>query len=69
MSKGSPIIPVRIPADLLDEIDARVARSVLFHKVPLTRSAFIILAMREKLDHYKRSCRKGCNTPKGGEHV
>lgn len=61
--KGSPIIPIRIPADLLDRVDARVERSKTHCKIPFNRSTFILTAIAEKLAHYSRASRRGCNTP------
>jgi metal-responsive CopG/Arc/MetJ family transcriptional regulator len=52
MSKGSPIVPIRIPPLLLVQIDQIVDRSA--H----TRSSFIIAAIEEKLRHRERSNRQ-----------
>ena len=59
MSKGSTIVPVRIPADLLAEVDATCTRLVATSACePPDRSQFIRRAIREKLDHYRRSRRR-----------
>jgi hypothetical protein len=56
MSKGSQIVPVRIPAELLGLVDDAVARSVHTRKDgPWTRSSFIIAAIEEKLAKKARS--------------
>ena len=64
MSKGSPIVNIRVQPGLLAQVDARCERSVTHCKVPMDRTAFITAAIVDKLDHYKRSSRKGCNTPR-----
>lgn len=59
MAKGNPIVPLRIEPALLAEIDAAIAsRNDHTALAPYDRSAFIRAAIREKLDHYKRSRRK-----------
>jgi hypothetical protein len=59
MSKGSPIIPVRIPVELLAELDAKIDTVNDRRKdEPYRRSSFIIAAIREKLDKYKRGNKK-----------
>lgn len=56
MSKGSPIIPTRIPTELLGEIDAAIERANRHRKgEALTRSSFLIAAVREKLAKMERS--------------
>jgi len=56
VAKGSPIIPVRIPADLLGAIDRQIeSRNAVAHGEPWTRSAFIVAALREKLAKMERS--------------
>ena len=55
MSKGNPIVPVRVPEDVLAKIDREVERSVHRFSGKLDRSAFIRLAIAEKLDHMRRS--------------
>ena len=58
MSKGSPIIPVRIPAELLAAVDAAIARTSLKRREgPWTRSAWILQALRDKLAHMERAAR------------
>lgn len=59
MSKGSPIVPVRIPIDLLEAIDREIgAVNVRRTKEPYYRSSFILDAVREKLDKYARGRKK-----------
>lgn len=56
MGKGSKIVPVRIPAELLGLMDQATARSVHTRKDgPLNRSSFIIKAIEEKLKKMARS--------------
>jgi len=56
MSKGSKVLPFRIPAELLAEVDGVIERS---HDTragePWTRTAFILAALKEKLAHMRRS--------------
>lgn len=55
-SKGSRVVPVRIPQALLEKIDAAVTRSVEGKKgEPWTRSSFIVAAVMDKLAHMERS--------------
>lgn len=55
-SKGSRIIPIRLPSDLLDQVDKAVQGSELRRKgEPWTRSSFIRRAIEEKLAHAARS--------------
>jgi len=50
MSKGSPVIPLLIPKDLLAEINATIARmNTQVPDDPWTRSGFIVAAIWEKL--------------------
>jgi hypothetical protein len=56
MSRGSPLLSLRIPAELLGLVDDAVARSVHTRKDgPLTRSSFIIKAIEEQLKKMARS--------------
>lgn len=62
MSKGSKIVPVRLPADLLElvEIELLTRRpSPMGHR--LTLSEWIRSAIKEKLKHAKRSRHKRFN--------
>jgi len=53
--EGSQIIPVRIPAELLAQIDASVAWSIECKPgEPWTRSSFILDAVREVFRHRAR---------------
>ncbi len=55
MSKGSPIVPVRILPDLLAEMDAEVARlNTRRAAEPWNRTAFIVAAINERLDKLSR---------------
>jgi hypothetical protein len=59
MGKGSQIVPVRIPAELLSLMDQAVARSVdTRHAGPWNRSSFILSAIEEKLKKMARSAGK-----------
>jgi hypothetical protein len=56
MSKGSKIVGVRIPAELLGLMDEVIARSVDTRRDgPWTRSSFILKAIEEKLAKMARS--------------
>jgi hypothetical protein len=56
MSRGSPVLTVRIPAELLQLVDEAVARSVYTRKEgPWTRSSFAVAALEEKLQKMARS--------------
>jgi hypothetical protein len=56
MSKGSQVVTVRIPAELLALMDQAVARSVHARRDgPWTRSSFIVDAIEEKLNKMARS--------------
>ena len=57
--KGSPMVSLRIPADVLAAIVREVDRSMLGNRgEPYDRSSFILSAIKEKLAHRERS-RKG----------
>jgi hypothetical protein len=56
MAKGSPVLSIRIPAELLELVDRAIARSVDTRKDgPWTRSSFIVAAIEEKLKKMARS--------------
>ena len=56
MSRGSPILTLRIPAELLRLVDQKVARSVGTRRDgPWTRSSFVVRAIEEKLAKMARS--------------
>lgn len=59
MSKGSPIVPIRIPPLLLAEID-RLLKSANKNRkeAPYTRTSWILYAVTAKIDHIKRSNKK-----------
>jgi hypothetical protein len=60
MSRGSPIVPIRIPVDLLAQVDAYVARSAHTRPgEPYTRSSWIIKAIEDRIAHARRSSRRG----------
>jgi hypothetical protein len=59
MARGSPILSIRIPTELLELVDQAVARSVDTRKDgPWTRSSFILAAIEEKLKKMARSAGK-----------
>ena len=59
MARGSPVLSVRIPAELLELVDEIIARSADTRKDgPLTRSGFIVAAIEEKLKKMARSAGK-----------
>ena len=56
MSKGSPVVTVRIPDELLELMDEIIARSAATRKEsPWSRSSFIIAAIEEKIEKMARS--------------
>lgn len=59
MAKGSPVVSVRIPAELLVLVDEVIARSAHSRKEgPWTRSSFVVAAIEEKLEKMARSAGK-----------
>ncbi len=60
MSKGSPIIPIRIEHALLHCLDTEIAKVNRTRKYePYTRSSFILAAIKDKLKHLFRSRKTG----------
>jgi hypothetical protein len=56
VSKGSPVVPMRIPSELLAEIERAIeGRNSRAPGEPWTRTGFIITAIREKLAKMERS--------------
>jgi hypothetical protein len=56
MSRGSPLVTIRIPAELLGLVDEIVARSAATRRDgPWTRSSFFVRAIEEKLAKMARS--------------
>lgn len=69
MSKGSPIIPVRVPAGLLEDIEVAIAaRNAHASGAPWTRSDFFLIALREKLGKMERS-RRGKKKSVAGDAI
>jgi len=65
MSKGSQIVPVRFPAELLVLMDQAIARSVDTRMAgPFTRSLFVQKAVEEKLAKMARSAGRPSPIPK-----
>lgn len=59
MGKGSIIVPVRIPQDLLTLLDGTIKRvNAVRAGIPYERSSFIRQAIADKISHYARSSRK-----------
>lgn len=59
-SKGSPMVALRIPQELLTEIEATMKkRNVVAFGEPWSRTDFILVAIKEKLAHMARSRRPG----------
>lgn len=59
MSKGSQVIPVRIPKELLTEIEQAIQSANLTTGLePYTVSSWIRKCVAEKLAHLKRSRRR-----------
>ena len=60
MSKGSPIVQVRIEPGLLHCIDTEIQKLNLRTKgEPYNRSSFIVKALKDKLCHIFRSRKEG----------
>jgi hypothetical protein len=56
MSKGSPVIPLRVPPEVLALVDGAVERSQTARRAGgWSRSSFILEAITEKLAKMKRS--------------
>lgn len=56
MSKGSPIVQVRVPADLLEEINNSIASCNENRQgEPYTLSSWILTAVHERLNKLARS--------------
>lgn len=59
MSKGNPIVPIRLDPVLVAQIDDVIARTADTRRDgPYTRSSFIVKAILDKLAHIHRSNRK-----------
>jgi len=73
MSRGSPILQLRVSQDFILALD--VAIDEMNRRRPrktVTRTSFIFAAIQEKLRHMersKKSRRKRCNTPEGNERM
>lgn len=64
MSKGSPVITLRIPQDMLDEMDSAIGSANWHSKIePYRRASWIKAAIKQKLDHIKRSKKGKINAP------
>jgi hypothetical protein len=61
-AKGSPVIPVRVPNELLALVDAAVART-LDQASPTTRSGWIIKAIEDRLAKQARSAKRPSDVP------
>lgn len=60
MSRGSPIVPIRIPSELLAEMDQVILRANEVRRgEPWGRTGFILSAVREKLAKMERSRASG----------
>lgn len=69
-NRGSPIVTLRVPPELLERVKARVARSLHTSRgEPLTVTAFILKALEDKLDHIERSNRPRSRRPAGAPDV
>jgi hypothetical protein len=65
MSKGSPIVHVRVDPALLHCLDSEIAKvNKRRSEAPYTRSSFILAALRDKLKHLFRSRKEGKRTKK-----
>jgi hypothetical protein len=58
-AKGSPIVTLRIPAELLELVDEIIARSAQTRRDgPWNRSSFIVATVEEKIKKMARSAGK-----------
>jgi len=58
MSKGSKVVPVRVPPLLLSMMDKTIVRLNKRRKdAPFTRSSFLLTCVLDKFDHLERSLR------------
>lgn len=56
MSKGSPVVQIRVPADLLEQVLVSIARcNVNRQQEPYTLSGWVLAAIRERLAKHRRS--------------
>jgi Arc/MetJ-type ribon-helix-helix transcriptional regulator len=63
MSKGSPIIKLRLPAEVLAMIDEQVAKSVGYSfDEPYTRSSWVRACIMERFEKYRRAKEAGIRT-------
>jgi len=59
MSKGNPIVPIRIERPILMEMEAVIRkRNENSPNAPWTRTSFIVTAILEKIMHMERSRKK-----------
>lgn len=65
MSKGKTVVSVRVPVDVLNDLDEALARYWNAFAGPMTRADFVLKAIREKLAHMERSRRKRVRVPAG----
>lgn len=64
--KGSRIVPVRLPPEILEQLDTTIERVNATRRAePFDRSAFIRAAIADKINHYNRSRRKPTNQTEG----
>ena len=62
MSKGTTIYTMRIPDELIAQVEGTMSRLNHYRRdEPLTRSAFFLAAIREKLHKMERSRRSKKN--------
>jgi len=59
MSKGTPIVPIRVNPILLRAMDAEIAKiNKCWKVIPYNRTTFILSAIRERIKHLERSRKK-----------
>lgn len=70
MSKGSTIVPVRIPSDLLRQVEETyLGRNLFAPKNPWTLSDFVRVALKEKIAKMQRSRKKRRKTCRNALNV
>jgi hypothetical protein len=63
MSKGTQVYSIRLPRDLVEDVECQLAMSAVWRRAaPWTLSDFVRISLREKLEKMRRS-RSGRRRP------
>ena len=69
MTKGSPIIPIRIQPNLLDQINRAINNANANRRLePYSRSSWILAAIQDKLAHLARARKRPSNSSSNHTH-